>query len=94
MSGGVETAVDPGTGKSTHVIFGFHRGCETSLAGEFKVVPVGEIDMALPGPGVGIAVFPYDRDESLVTMRLGNLVPGALFNLGFHVFYCSACRGR
>ena len=64
----VKTTVDPRAGESTHIIFGFRRARETPPAGELKIVPVSEIDMALPGPRVVIPVFSYDGDVSLITM--------------------------
>jgi len=36
------------TGEAAHIVFSFCLGRERSLTGEFKIIPVGKVDMTLP----------------------------------------------
>ena len=37
--------------------------------------------MSLPGPCVGVSALSEHRDEGLISMRIGNFVPGAFLNV-------------
>ena len=73
--------IDARTGELTHVVFCFTRGREISLAGEFKMLPVGELDVTLPCPCVGVPVPTEYCDEGLVAVRVGDFVPGSFLIL-------------
>ena len=80
----IQLIINAGAGKSAHVVFRFRRRRKTSLAGEFKILPVSEVDMSLPGPRIGFAIFSEHSDEGLIAVRIGNLVPGSFFIIVFH----------
>jgi len=63
-----EPIVDTGTRKLTHVGFCFQVGRKFPLTGERDIVPVIEIYMTLPCPGVGIRISAKYPDEGLVTV--------------------------
>jgi len=85
-----ELIIDPGAGESTHVFFGFQRGRKTPLASEFKILPVGKVNMPVPRPRVGFAVLAHYSDKSLIAMRLGDLVPGTFLWIISHADHISA----
>jgi hypothetical protein len=87
-----QLAIDTGAGESTHVVFCFSCGRETSLAGELKMLPVGEFDMTLPCPCVGVPVFTDCCDDGLVTVRIGDFVPGSFLIIIAHGNHFSALR--
>jgi len=82
--------IDAVAGESTHVVFGFGCGRETSLAGEFKLLPIGEVDVALPGPCVGVPVFTDCCEVGLVTVRIGDFVSGSFLIIIAHACQCNA----
>ena len=88
----VQLTIDAGAGESTHVVFCFTCGRETSLAGEFKMLPVGEFDMTVPCPCVGVPVFTDCCDDSLVAMRIGDFVSGSFLIIIAHAGQSSAPR--
>jgi hypothetical protein len=55
-------------GESTHVVFCLSGRLKISLAGEFKMLPVGEVDMTVPCPCVGAPIFTDRCDEGLVAV--------------------------
>lgn len=71
-------------GESVHVVFCFARSIEITLAGEFILTSVAELDMPVPHPGIGVAVLVQDCDEALVPVGTGNFVPGTLFTKIIH----------
>ena len=83
----VQLIIDAGTGKAAHVVFRFRRRRKASLAGEFKVLPVSEVDMSLPGPRLGFAILSQYSYEGLIAVRVGNLVSGSFFSVTFHKHY-------
>jgi len=56
------------------------------------MLPVGEFDMALPCPCVGVAVFTDCCDDGLVTVRIGDFVPGSFLIIIAHSSHSSALR--
>jgi hypothetical protein len=71
-------------GESVHVVFCFARAIEISLAGEFIVTAVAEVDVPVPHPGIGVAILVEDCDEALVPVGTGDFVPGAFFRRIVH----------
>ena len=65
----VQLIVDAGTGKPAHVVFRLRRRRKASLAGEFKVLPVSEVDMPLPGPRLGFTILAQYSYEGLIAVR-------------------------
>ena len=63
-----EPVIDAVAGESTHVFFCFRFGPESSLTGEFDIMPISEVDMAFPRPHVVLAVSLQDPDERLVAV--------------------------
>ncbi len=83
----VQLIVDAGTGKPAHVVFRLRRRRKASLAGEFKVLPVSEVDMPLPGPRLGFTILAQYSYKGLIAVRVDNLVSGSFFSVTFHKDY-------
>ena len=71
-------AIDAGAGESAQVIFSFHGGGKTPLAGKLAIIPVGEIDVAFPAPRVAVPVALQYPDEGLVAVCIGDLVAASV----------------
>src|SRR5574341_2004955 len=85
----IEPVVDAITGESTHVVFRFRFGRETTLTGKFDVVPVNKVDMAFPCPQVRIPVSLYPPDKGLIAVRIGDSVSRSVFMIS-HECHSSA----
>jgi hypothetical protein len=55
-------------GESTHVVFRFGRRLKISLAREFKMLPVGKVDVTVPCPCVRVPIFTDCCDEGLIAV--------------------------
>lgn len=56
------------------------------------MLPVGEVDVTLPGPCVGVPVFTECCEDGLVTVRIGDFVPGSFLIIIAHASQFSALR--
>jgi hypothetical protein len=54
------------------------------LAGEGKIMPVIKVNMALPGPTVGVRILPNHTNEGLIAMRIQYFVPLPPLGVRFH----------
>ena len=46
----IKMAIYAGTNKSAQVVFSFGERVKAALAGELKILSVGEVDLSLPSP--------------------------------------------
>jgi len=81
----VQPAIDSVTRKSTHVVFGFRFGHESTLTGKFEIMPVSKVDMTFPCPRVCFPVPLQHADESLITVGIGDSVARFFLIIGLHV---------
>jgi hypothetical protein len=78
-------AIYAGTDKSAQVVFSFGERVKAALAGELKILSVGEVDLTLPSPRVRLLMFHEPSDKFLVTVRIDNAVSMAVFIINWHV---------
>jgi hypothetical protein len=71
----VQFVIYASAGEPAHVVFGFGCGRETSLAREFEVLPVSEVDVSLPRPSFSVAVLSDNTNEGLITVSIGDFIP-------------------
>jgi hypothetical protein len=74
----VQSIIDARARKTTHIIFGFRGSGESALAGKLKILTIAEIDVATPGPRLGVAVPAQYGNVSLVPVYIGDLVARTL----------------
>jgi hypothetical protein len=70
----VQLVIDASAGEPAHVVFRFHGGRETPLAGKFEVLPIRKVDVSLPCPSFSVAVFSDDANEGLITVSISDPV--------------------
>ena len=78
-------AIYAGTDKSAQIVFGFGERVKAALAGELKIMSVGEVDLTLPSPCVSVLMFHEASDKFLVTVRIDYAVSMAVFIINWHV---------
>ena len=79
----VQSIIDARARKTTHIIFGFRGSGESALAGKLKILTIAEIDVATPGPRLGVSVPAQYGNVSLVPVYIGDLV-ARTFTAIFH----------
>lgn len=80
-----------GAGELTHVFFSLQMSWEATLAVKLDFMPIFEVDMAAPGPSIGVRIFLHYTDKGLVAVRILDSVPLPVFHIGFHTPDCSGC---